>query len=108
MRSSTSQTPMGSPPLVPSVTMAISEKDLELKIPGNDDEVGHNEGEITELDPVQERRVLSKFDMFVMPYMALLVLFGYLDRTNIGNCSDFQMLRVCLTDVNRKCTCIWL
>lgn len=85
--------------------MTISEKDLELKIPGDDD--GHNEGEITELNAAQERRVLSKFDIFVMPYMALLVLFGYLDRTNIGNHSDSQAMRIYLTD-GRKCTCIWL
>lgn len=32
-----------------------------------------------------ERKVLSKFDKFVMPQMAILVLFAYLDRTNIGN-----------------------
>jgi len=32
-----------------------------------------------------ERKVLSKFDKFVMPQMAILVLFAYLDRTNIGS-----------------------
>ncbi|RFN44813.1 allantoate transport protein [Fusarium flagelliforme] len=36
-----------------------------------------------------ERKVLSKFDKFVMPQMAILVLFAYLDRTNIGNARVF-------------------
>lgn len=40
-------------------------------------------------DQVRERKVLSKFDKFVMPQMALLVLLGYLDRTNIGNARVF-------------------
>lgn len=40
-------------------------------------------------DQVRERQVFSKFDKFVMPQMALLVLLGYLDRTNIGNARVF-------------------
>lgn len=36
------------------------------------------------VDKVLERKILHKFDKWVMPQMALLVLFGYLDRTNIG------------------------
>ncbi len=40
--------------------------------------------ETLQIDPVAERRVLSRFDWFVMPQMAILVLFAYLDRTNIG------------------------
>lgn len=39
-----------------------------------------------------ERKVLSKFDKFVMPQMAILVLFAYLDRTNIGNIPSYSPL----------------
>ena len=42
-------------------------------------------GEATITSTDAERKVLSKFDKFVMPQMAILVLFAYLDRTNIGN-----------------------
>jgi hypothetical protein len=37
-----------------------------------------------EIDPVLERRVMRKFDMFVIPQMMLLVILAYLDRSNIG------------------------
>lgn len=60
--------------------MATSEKELELQFPRED-----GSGETMELNNAQEQRVLSKFDKFVMPQMAILVLFAYLDRTNIGN-----------------------
>lgn len=40
--------------------------------------------DVTGVDKVLERKILRKFDKWVMPQMALLVLFGYLDRTNIG------------------------
>jgi len=37
----------------------------------------------------RQTRVLSKFDKFVMPQMAIIVLLAYLDRTNIGNARVF-------------------
>ncbi|KAH8171214.1 major facilitator superfamily protein [Sarocladium implicatum] len=42
-----------------------------------------------EIDTAIESKVLHKFDRWMMPQMALLVLFGYLDRTNIGNARIF-------------------
>lgn len=36
------------------------------------------------IDPVLEKRAISKFDKYMMPQMALLMLIAYLDRTNIG------------------------
>lgn len=48
-----------------------------------------NAHDVTGVDKVLERRILHKFDKWVMPQMALLVLFGYLDRTNIGNARIF-------------------
>lgn len=37
------------------------------------------------VDPVIERRALSKFDKLLLPQIAILVLIAYLDRSNIGN-----------------------
>ncbi|KND86654.1 putative transporter [Tolypocladium ophioglossoides CBS 100239] len=46
-------------------------------------------GETVEILERAEKRVLSKFDWIVMPQMSILVLFAYLDRTNIGNAKVF-------------------
>lgn len=62
--------------------MEAAEKQSDLKMPV-EQELDHNSGEMNDITEV-EKKVLSKFDKFVMPQMALLVLFAYLDRTNIG------------------------
>lgn len=36
------------------------------------------------IDPILEKRTISKFDKFMMPQMAILMLIAYLDRSNIG------------------------
>lgn len=36
------------------------------------------------IDPEIERRCWRKFDFLVMPQLAILILLGYLDRSNIG------------------------
>ena len=36
------------------------------------------------IDPVVLKRVTSKFDKFMMPQMAVLMIIAYLDRSNIG------------------------
>jgi hypothetical protein len=36
------------------------------------------------VDPVVLKRVISKFDKFMMPQMAVLMIIAYLDRSNIG------------------------
>ena len=43
---------------------------------------GHGDG--LHIEPSAERQALSKFDWVIMPQMSILVLFAYLDRTNIG------------------------
>ena len=60
--------------------MSSSEKGIE----DSADNVSTGAGVSAQIDSEAERRVLSKFDWFVMPQMAILVLFAYLDRTNIG------------------------
>ncbi|KAF1738864.1 putative transporter C11D3.18C [Beauveria bassiana] len=64
--------------------MTISEKDLDAG-----DNASTGMGVSAQIDKESERRVLSKFDWFVMPQMSILVLFAYLDRTNIGNARVF-------------------
>ncbi len=43
------------------------------------------------IDPVLEKRTLAKYDKFVLPQMALLIIIAYLDRSNIG--TPFIFLR---------------
>lgn len=59
----------------------MAEREKEMII---DDSGSGGAGESVEIDVQAERKVLSKFDWFVMPQMSILVLFAYLDRTNIG------------------------
>jgi hypothetical protein len=41
------------------------------------------------IDPVKERKILTKFDWLVMPQFVIIILLGYLDRSNIGNARIF-------------------
>lgn len=36
------------------------------------------------IDPVLEKKVMRKFDCYVIPQMMLLIILAYLDRSNIG------------------------
>ncbi|KAG8893131.1 hypothetical protein FRB99_002185, partial [Tulasnella sp. 403] len=38
-----------------------------------------------ELDPVEDKRILRKMDLHIIPYVAFLYLLSFLDRSNIGN-----------------------
>ena len=42
------------------------------------------DAELVYVDSEIEKRALRKFDIFVLPQMAVLVLIAYLDRSNIG------------------------
>ncbi|UNI23800.1 hypothetical protein JDV02_009597 [Purpureocillium takamizusanense] len=68
--------------------MAQLEKELVVDESGSAGPVSTS-GEMNEIDVEAESRVLSKFDWLVMPQMSILVLFAYLDRTNIGNARVF-------------------
>lgn len=37
-----------------------------------------------QLDPALEKQTLRKFDLFLLPQIAILIIIGYLDRTNVG------------------------
>lgn len=36
------------------------------------------------VDPEMERRCMKKFDLWLMPQLVILIILGYLDRSNIG------------------------
>lgn len=36
------------------------------------------------IDPALERRTMAKYDKFLLPQMAMLIILAYLDRSNIG------------------------
>lgn len=40
--------------------------------------------DLLHVDPELERKTSRKFDLCLLPQMALLTIFAYLDRTNIG------------------------
>lgn len=42
------------------------------------------DGLAMDIDPVAERRLRHRIDLFVVPIVALLYLFCFLDRANIG------------------------
>lgn len=44
------------------------------------------------IDPVAEKRLLRKLDMYLAPIMTLIFLMAYLDRSNIGNAASAGML----------------
>ncbi|KIY02621.1 uncharacterized protein Z520_01086 [Fonsecaea multimorphosa CBS 102226] len=52
-----------------------------------------NNGDCQEiqLDPELERKTLRRFDMFLLPQIALIIIIGYLDRSNIGNAAIFGL-----------------
>jgi MFS family permease len=41
------------------------------------------------LDPALERRTLRKFDKYLLPPLAVILLLAYLDRSNLGNAKVF-------------------
>lgn len=52
-------------------------------------EVDHIEDEpvtVVEIDPELEKQALRRFDIFLLPQIAILIIISYLDRSNIGSC----------------------
>lgn len=62
---------------------------------------------LSQLNPIEERRLLCKIDLHVIPIMILFYLLSFLDRTNIGNAKlngltqdlkvDYYNYRIALT-----------
>ncbi|KEF52808.1 uncharacterized protein A1O9_11225 [Exophiala aquamarina CBS 119918] len=51
-----------------------------------------------QLDPALEKQTLRRFDLFLLPQIAILIIIGYLDRTNVGNAVIFGFAK----DINLK------
>lgn len=49
-----------------------------------------NRGDVSDiqLDPELEKQTLRRFDLFLLPQIAILIVIGYLDRTNVGRFPD--------------------
>jgi hypothetical protein len=45
------------------------------------------------IDSILEKKITAKFDKFMMPPMALIMIIAYLDRSNIG-LSRFRLLHL--------------
>lgn len=69
--------------------MADLEKQVDVKesssrrIPEASSEYGVGDS-TPYIDPVLEKKVLRKFDKWLLPQMMLLVMVSFLDRSNIG------------------------
>ena len=49
------------------------------------------EGQLEEVDPVAEAKLVRKLDIFIIPVVMLLYLLSFLDRVNIGNARLYHM-----------------
>jgi hypothetical protein len=66
-----------------SKTVIASEKSTTGPDASSDNNVDASAVDIY-IDPELERKVIRKFDRYVLPQFVVLVILGYLDRTNIG------------------------
>lgn len=60
------------------------------------------------VDPELEKQALKRFDMFLLPQLALLTILAYLDRTNIGENISFVSVDAPLLINVRKCQSLWV
>jgi hypothetical protein len=72
-------------------TRAISRKDSKLERTASSTGIeeiefeAHGQAEDFYIDPQAEKRLLRKLDLRLIPWLCLLYLISFLDRTNIGN-----------------------
>ena len=45
-----------------------------------------------QLDPQLEKTTLRRFDLFLLPQIAIIIIIGYLDRSNIGRFSKHDFV----------------
>lgn len=46
------------------------------------------------LDPTLEKQTLRRFDLFLLPQIAILIIIGYLDRTNVGTYPEGELQKL--------------
>ncbi|KAL8775812.1 MAG: hypothetical protein Q9194_003612 [Teloschistes cf. exilis] len=59
--------------------------------PIHDESVSKYAVELSDFDPVAERKLVRKLDYHIVPIILLLYLFSFLDRVNIGNARLYGM-----------------
>lgn len=77
-----------------SVQAPIDHKDPEARLHGDDSKHAHittsseyarvGPGHIDELDRKKERALVWKFDLHILPILAVMYLFNSLDKSNLG------------------------
>ena len=70
--------------------------DIELKGEGVTNENEEKISPTVIIDPVKEKRVVWKLDLFIAPIIMVLQLISYLDRSNIG----FAATQGLVTDIH--------
>ena len=65
----------------------------DTSLPASDIEKATEHKEVASVfvDPHHEKTAMRKFDMILLPQIALFVLVCYLDRSNIGNARVFGL-----------------
>lgn len=56
------------------------------------DDDGTSHASTMYIDPVAQRKLLFKLDMYLSPVMTLIFLTAYLDRANIGNAASAGLI----------------
>ena len=59
-----------------------------------------------ELDGINEKALIRKIDYRLVPWLSLLYLLSFLDRTNIGNAALFGLRTAIGIDVTQYNTCL--
>jgi MFS family permease len=60
-------------------------KAIEINDSGVETIIGEDGGSVMQLDPKAERSLVWKFDLRILPVLAIMYLFNSLDKSNLGN-----------------------
>ena len=74
----------------PDIDSKIRDDGLERTVSITNDDNGNTvitreDGEMFTIDKKAERRLVWKFDLHILPLLALMYLFNALDKSNLGN-----------------------
>jgi hypothetical protein len=74
----------------PDIDSKVPDDGLERTVSITNDDNGNTlitreDGEVFTIDQKSERRLVWKFDLHILPLLALMYLFNALDKSNLGN-----------------------
>ena len=85
--------------LASTYSQTMSGRRASTKTFGSHEQLEYDDREATYvIDPIAEKRLVRKLDMRLIPWLSLLYLISFLDRTNIGNAKIQGLAR----DLNMK------